>query len=95
MHKLLIGLLMVSGSVLADPPKYQTYQDQYGRTVAGSSCSGGYCAQYDSNGRTVGTSSYSQERRAPAPAPVYIPNNPFNINDPWDSSRDSLINPQR
>ena len=95
MNKLLLGLLVVSGSALGDPPKYQTYQDQYGRTVAGSSCSSGYCAQYDSNGRTVGTSSYSQDRIAPVPAPVYIPSSSFNLHDPWASSRDNLINPQR
>jgi hypothetical protein len=66
MHKLLIALMLVSGIApvvaLADPPRYQTYQDQMGRTVAGSSCSGGYCAQYDSTGRTVGTSAYTQDR---------------------------------
>ena len=62
MHKLLIALMLVSGGALADPPRYTTEQNQYGRTVAGSSCAGGYCAQYDRTGRTVGNSSYTQDR---------------------------------
>ena len=95
MNKLLIALLLVSGSALADPPRNTAEINSWGRTVGGSSCSSGYCTQYDSMGRTVGGSSYTPTPAAPAVAPVYIPESSFNKNDPWASTWNYVINQQR